>query len=169
MKETKIIIGNDHGGYDLKVAIVKYLGEKGYTIEDIGSHSDKIVRYPYYAAKVAHAVAQDSDYRGILICSTGIGMCIVANKFKGIRAALCSSSYQGKMTSAHNKSNILCLGGRCIGSFEAIDIVDAWLNTRYMGGRHDISLDLIGKAEDTNFSELQWNPGIPVVDEGKSN
>lgn len=169
MKENKIIIGNDHGGYDLKVAIVKHLEEKGYTIEDIGAHSDKIVRYPYYAAKVARTVAQDSDYRGILICSTGIGMCIVANKFKGIRAALCSSSYQGKMTSAHNKSNILCLGGRCIGSFEAIDIVDAWLNTRYMGGRHDISLGLIEKAENTNFSEVQWNPDIPAIDVGKSN
>lgn len=164
MNKTKIIIGNDHGGYDLKLAIMKHLKEQGNAVEDIGCHSDEIVRYPYYAAKVAHTIAHNSDYRGILICSTGIGMCIVANKFKGIRAALCSSSYQGKMTAAHNKSNILCLGGRCIGSFEAIDIVDTWLNTTYMGGRHDISLDLIERAEDINFSELLWDPGIPLFD-----
>jgi len=160
MKTTKIIIGNDHGGYALKVVVIKHLEEQGYAVEDVGSHSEEIVRYPYYAAKVARLVTQYVDCRGILICSTGIGMCIIANKFKGIRAALCNSTYQGKMTSAHNKSNILCLGGRCIGAFEAIDIVDAWLNTPYEGGRHDISLGLIQKAEDINFSEDQWNPGM---------
>lgn len=164
MKVKKIIIGNDHGGYDLKKVIVKHLEQTGYTVEDVGSHSDAIVRYPYYAASVARAVAQNpGNYKGILICSTGIGMCILANKFRGIRAALCNTSYQGKMTSAHNNSNILCLGGRCIGTFEAIDIVDAWLNTPYEGGRHDISLGLIKNAEDTNFSDEQWHPDIPDI------
>lgn len=168
MNRTKIIIGNDHGGYDLKMALIEHLKEQGYAVEDIGSHSDEIVRYPYYAAKVARTVSQaPDDYRGILICSTGIGMCIVANKFKGIRAALCSSSYQGKMTSAHNRSNVLCLGGRCIGSFEAADIVDAWLATRYMGGRHDISLGLIDNVEDTNFTTDQWDPDFPSPADGR--
>ncbi|SEL84127.1 ribose 5-phosphate isomerase B [Parapedobacter koreensis] len=161
MKTTKIIIGNDHGGYDLKLALINHLQQQGYPVEDIGSHSGELVRYPYYAATVAREVVENPDCRGILICSTGIGMCIIANKFKGIRAALCNSSYQGKMTSAHNNSNILCLGGRCIGAFEAIDIVDMWLNTPYEGGRHDISLGLIEQAEAVNFADEQWDPEIP--------
>lgn len=158
MKKDKILIGNDHGGYTLKLALVKYLKEKGYEVEDIGSNSEEIVRYPYYAAKVASEVAEGKAARGILICSTGIGMSIIANKFKGIRAALCSSSYQGKMTSAHNNSNILCLGGQCTGANEAADIVDNWLNTPYEGGRHDISLGLIEAAEKINFSSSRWTP-----------
>ena len=161
MEEKKILIGNDHGGYELKTIISKYLKEKGFEVEDVGSYSNEIVRYPYYAAKVANAVSEDESLRGILICSTGIGMSIIANKYKGVRAALCYSTYQGKMTSAHNNSNVICLGGKCIGSNEAIDIVEAWLSSKYEGGRHDISLDLIEKAETTNFSEIKWDPKIP--------
>ena len=159
----KIIIGNDHGGYDLKLQLVEHLTSRGYTVEDIGSHSTKIVRYPYYASKVARTVGANPDYRGILICSTGIGMSIIDNKYKGVRAALCYSSYQGKMTSAHNNSNIICLGGRCIGPFEAIDIVDAWLTTEFEGGRHNISLDLISQAEEVNFNGSSWSPEIPDI------
>lgn len=155
------MIGNDHGGYDLKKALADHLKERDYLIEDIGSHSSEIVRYPYYASRVAVAVANGSADRGILICSTGIGMSIIANKYKGIRAALCFSSYQGKMTSAHNRSNILCLGGKCIGPLEAIDIVEHWLSTPYEGGRHDISLGLIDEAEAINFSERIWEPSNP--------
>ena len=161
MEEKVIIIGNDHGGYDLKLALVNHLREKGYQVEDIGSHSKDIVRYPYYAAIVANAVLSGKAWRGILVCSTGIGMCMIANKYKGIRAALCYSSFQGKMTSAHNNSNILCLGGRCIGDLEALDIVDNWLNTEFEGGRHNISLGLIKDAEEVNFSGNFWNPAIP--------
>lgn len=157
----KIIFGNDHGGYELKVFLTDYLKQQVYQVEDVGSFSEEIVRYPYYAAKVAGKVAADPEYRGILICSTGIGMSIIANKFRGIRAALCTTSYQAGMTSAHNHSNILCLGGKCIGRFEAIDIVENWLNTPYEGGRHDISLSLINRAETTNFASAQWNPDIP--------
>ena len=163
MEKEKILIGNDHGGYELKTALVNHLKEKGYEVEDIGSHSKEIVRYPYYASKVAKEVSSKKDVRGILICSTGIGMSIIANKYKGVRAALCYSSYQGKMTSAHNKSNILCLGGRCIGTFEAIDIIDQWLETKYEGGRHDISLGLIEDAEKENFSGGMWNPEISEI------
>jgi len=163
MDKKTIIIGNDHGGYDLKVALVNYLREKGYQVEDIGSHSKEIVRYPYYASIVANAVSSGKAWRGMLVCSTGIGMCIIANKYKGIRAALCYSSYQGKMTSAHNNSNVLCLGGRCIGDFEAMAIVDNWLNTEYEGGRHNISLGLIEQAEESNFSGNTWSPDIPEI------
>jgi ribose 5-phosphate isomerase B len=160
MEKRKIIIGNDHGGYQLKKALVSYLKEKGYEVSDVGSHSEEIVRYPYYASRVATAVAAGEAYRGILICSTGIGMSIIANKYKGIRAAVCSSSYQGKMTAAHNNSNILCLGGQVTGTLEAKDILDNWLNTPYEGGRHDISLGLISDAEQANFSGSCWNPEI---------
>ncbi len=161
----KIIIGNDHGGYALKAALVTRLREQGYEVEDIGCHSEDIARYPYYAAKVVKAVLQNSENRGILLCSTGIGMSIIANKYKGIRAALCYSSYQAKMTSAHNKSNILCLGGRCIGLFEALDIVENWLTTPYEGGRHAISLGLIENAENVNFSAEQWTPDEPAPEQ----
>ncbi len=156
MTKPKIFIGNDHGGYTLKAALVKYLLEKGYEVENFGCNSEEIVRYPYYAAKVANAVLTHENAKGILLCSTGIGMSIIANKFKGIRAALCYSSYQAKMTSAHNNSNILCLGGRCVGVFEACDMLEQWLETPYEGGRHDISLGLINEVEDVNFSDGQW-------------
>lgn len=161
MSENTIMIGNDHGGYDMKIFLKEYLLGKGYKVEDIGSHSREIVRYPYYASVVANAVSAGVVQRGILICSTGIGMSIIANKYKGVRAALCFSTYQAKMTSAHNNSNILCLGGRCIGVFEAKDMVDAWLETKYEGGRHDISLDLIRSAEQINLSGNHWEPVIP--------
>ncbi len=160
MNEKTIMIGNDHGGYGLKLPLLKHLVEKGYTIKDMGCNSEDIVRYPYYASMVAKGVSSGEAARGILICSTGIGMSIIANKFKGIRAALCSTSYQGKMTAAHNNTNILCLGGRCIGSFEAIDIVDHWLDTAYEGGRHDISLNLIKEVENIHFSSDLWNPEV---------
>lgn len=156
MNENRIFIGNDHGGYELKMALVSHLKKSGYVIEDVGSPSREIVRYPHYASKVASAVATNKEIRGILICSTGIGMSIIANKYKGVRAALCYSTYQAKMTASHNNSNILCLGGQCIGAGEAFDIVDQWLHTKYEGGRHDISLALIDEAEKINFSGEIW-------------
>lgn len=159
--DKRIIIGNDHGGYSLKTKLVKHLKKIGYSVIDIGSDSEEIVRYPYFASKVATAVSSGTVPRGILICSTGIGMSIIANKYRGVRAALCYSSYQGKMTAAHNNSNIVCLGGCCIGHFEAFDIIDQWLSTPYEGGRHDISLGLIEEAEDVNFSDSQWDPVTP--------
>jgi len=149
MNSDVIWIGNDHGGYGLKLCILRYFEEKGIPYFDVGSNSTEIVRYPHYAARVASAVASGKVKRGILICSTGIGMSIFANRFKGVRASLCTSTYMGKMTRAHNDSNILCLGGKITGELEALDILQAWLSTEYEGGRHDISLGLIKKAENT--------------------
>jgi ribose 5-phosphate isomerase B len=148
MDKNEIWLGNDHGGYELKCQIIEHLSKKNIRFRDVGSHSTDIVRYPYYAAEVAKAVSCGTVCKGLLICSTGIGMSIIANKFKGIRASLCTSTYMGKMTRAHNNSNILCLGGKITGAIEALDIVDAWLATEYEGGRHDISLGLIGQAEE---------------------
>lgn len=149
-------IGNDHGGYELKLKILEYFEQHGIPYRDIGCHSTNIVRYPYYAAKVAAAVSSGEADRGILICSTGIGMSIVANKFKGVRASLCTDTYCGKMTRAHNNSNILCLGGKITGVFEALDILEQWLNREYEGGRHSISLEIIDEIEAENFNENSW-------------
>jgi ribose 5-phosphate isomerase B len=147
MDRKTIWIGNDHGGYELKLQIIEYFKAKGILYHDVGSDSTDIVRYPYYAAKVAEAVGKGEAERGILICSTGIGMSIVANKFQNVRASLCTSTYMGRITRAHNNSNLLCLGGKITGTLEALDILEAWLNTGYDGGRHDISLGLIAEAE----------------------
>jgi ribose 5-phosphate isomerase B len=144
----RIIIGNDHGGYEAKLAVVEHLRGRGIAVENAGSDSTEIVRYPHYARTVAGAVARGEYERGILICSTGIGMSIAANKIKGIRASLCTSHYAGMMTRQHNDSNVLCLGGKTTGAFELLHILDAWLDEAYIGGRHDISLGLIGELED---------------------
>jgi len=162
MKDDAIWIGNDHGGYDLALQVIEHLKKLGTPAHHVGAYSTDIVRYPYFAAKVAGAVSKGEIQRGILICSTGIGMSIIANRFKGVRASLCTSTYMGKMTRAHNNSNILCLGGRITGVFEALDILDAWLSAPYEGGRHDISLGLIAEAEKSLCSESEWVPGGPM-------
>ena len=154
----KIWIGNDHGGYELKRKIIDFLVERGLAVEDVGSGSGEISRYPHFAARVAKAVSDGEARRGILICSTGIGMSIIANKFEGVRAALCTSTYMGRLTRAHNDSNILCLGGKITGEFEALDILEAWLATEYEGGRHDISLGLIAQAEEALSENSAWQP-----------
>lgn len=157
MNEDSIWIGNDHGGYDLKQHICQYLKDKHIPYKDVGSNSTVIVRYPYFAAKVAKAVSTCEAKRGILICSTGIGMSILANKFKGVRASLCTSTYMGKVTRAHNNSNLLCLGGKITGVLEALDILDAWLSTEYEGGRHDISLGLLEEVESKLCNNEEFN------------
>jgi ribose 5-phosphate isomerase B len=143
----KIWIGNDHGGFELKMQIVEHLECRGIGVHDLGCHSTEIVRYPHYAQQVAAAIGSGEADRGILICSTGIGMSIIANRYRGVRASLCTSTYMGRMTRAHNDSNVLCLGGKITGVFEAIDILDTWLATEFEGGRHCISLGLIAEAE----------------------
>lgn len=158
MNNDEIWIGNDHGGYDLKLQVVEHLKKKGVAYHDAGTHSTEIVRYPYFAAEVAGAVAEGRAARGILICSTGIGMSILANRFKGVRASLCTSTFMGKMTRAHNDSNVLCLGGKITGVFEALDILEAWLTTEYEGGRHAISLGLIAEAEQAIGTPAGWHP-----------
>jgi ribose 5-phosphate isomerase B len=143
----RIIIGNDHGGYETKLELVRHLSDRGIEVVDAGCDSAEIVRYPHYARKVAGAVARGEFERGILICSTGIGMSIAANRFPGVRAALCTSTYMARMTRQHNNSNVLCLGGKITGIYEILDIVDTWLESEYAGGRHDISLGLIAGLE----------------------
>ena len=143
----RIIIGNDHGGYEAKLEVVRHLQAQGIEVVDVGTASTEIVRYPDFARKVAGAVARGEFERGILICSTGIGMSIAANKIKGIRAALCTDGTMARMTRQHNDSNVLCLGGKITGVFEWLDIVDIWLAEKFIGGRHALSLEILAQQE----------------------
>src|SRR5882757_9638927 len=166
-EETAIWIGSDHGGFELKSLIAEHLAKKGIAVHDVGCHSEEIVRYPYYAAQVAEAIVKKEAGRGILICSTGIGMSIIANKYKGVRASLCTSVHMGKMTRAHNDSNLLCLGGKITGAPEALEILDAWLETPFDGERHQISLGLIRDAESAIASRGVWEPADSMDDSKK--
>jgi ribose 5-phosphate isomerase B len=139
----KIVIASDHAGFDLKSEVVAHLKSKNINVLDLGPDTEKVsVDYPDYAKKVAEAVLAE-DCLGILICGTGIGMSISANKFKGIRAALVGDTYSAKMTKRHNNANIICMGSRVIGTGLAIDMVDTWLNESFEGGRHQARLSKI--------------------------
>jgi len=133
---VKLVIGSDHGGYNLKEKVKKILSAAQHEVEDVGTFNEDSCDYPDYAEKVAQTVASGRADRGILICGTGIGMSISANKVKGIRAALCTDTYMARMSRAHNDANILVLGGRVLGPGLAEDIVNIWLTTAFEGGRH---------------------------------
>lgn len=153
----KIAIGCDHGGYQLKETIKKYLEEKKIMIEDFGTYSRESVHFPQYAFKVGNAVASGDFHLGILCCGTGIGMSIAANKIKGIRAAVISDCFSAKATREHNDSNVLCLGERVIGEGLALLIVDAWLNAKFQGGRHQERIDQVVLIEENLFeTKVQW-------------
>ncbi len=139
---NSIIIGSDHGGYKLKTEIIKHLEALGYEIKDLGCYSTDSCDYPIIAKSVAEKVLEDYS-RGILICGTGIGVSIAANRYKGIRASHCTDTFTARMTRMHNDSNILCLGERITGVGLALDIVDIWLNTDFEGGRHQKRIDMI--------------------------
>ena len=144
----KISMGCDHGGLELKETIKAHLLERGFEVEDFGTYSKDSCDYPDFARPAAEAVASGACERGILVCTTGIGVSITANKVKGVRCALLSDLMSAKMTRQHNDSNVLCLGGRVIGEFQAIDTLDAWLSNEYIGGRHAISLGLLQEIEE---------------------
>jgi len=143
MTEKRIVIGCDHGGLNLKNKVIEHLKELSYEVEDVGTYTFDSCDYPIYAKKVAHKVADGEYEKGIIICGTGIGVSIVANKVKGIRASLCGDTFSAKATRQHNNSNILCMGERVIGQGLALDIVDIWLTTEYEGGRHQKRIDMM--------------------------
>ena len=124
-------IGSDHGGFDLKQEIIKHLEERGLEFKDYGCYDDKSCDYPEFGKKVAHAVADGECEKGIIICGTGIGISITANKVKGIRAALCTNCFEAEATRQHNDANVLALGGRVVGAGLAIKIVDTFLDTPF--------------------------------------
>ncbi len=142
-----IAVGSDHGGYALKQQILRYLKENGFEYKDYGCFSEQSVDYPDFALPVAEAVAGGEAERGILVCGTGIGVSIAANKVPGVRAALCHDCFSAKATREHNDSNVLTMGERVIGSGLALEIVDIWLHTPYAGGRHQARIDKIAAIE----------------------
>ncbi len=144
----KICIASDHGGYALKQAIIAHLKSEGIVLEDLGCKSETSVDYPDYAALVAKEVSDGMANMGILVCGTGIGMAITANKFKGVRAAAISDLYSAKMSREHNDLNVLCLGGRVIDPGLAIEIVKIFLNTPFAGDRHLARIQKIKKLEE---------------------
>lgn len=131
-----IAVGSDHAGYELKEKVLLYLKKLNFKVKDFGCYDDSRVDYPDYAIKVANSVVSGENKLGIIICGTGIGISITANKIKGIRAALCCSEYMAKMARQHNDANILAMGGRTTTPEEAEKMVAAFLNTEFEGGRH---------------------------------
>ena len=137
MKIEKIVIGSDHAGYDLKLKVIDKLESKGIMVKDVGTYSTDSCDYPTYADAVCKAIQLGEFEMGILICGTGIGMSIAANKHAGIRAACCSDIYSAKLTRQHNNANVLCFGARVIGDEIAYELVDTFINTDFLGGeRH---------------------------------
>jgi ribose 5-phosphate isomerase B len=147
----KIALASDHAGYDLKTGIADHLRTKGLAFEDFGCGPGESVDYVDYGAKAARAVVSGACDRAILVCGTGLGMAIVANKFKGLRATPCPGEYQAEVSRAHNDSNCLTLGGRTHTIDLALRIVRIWLETPYEGGRHARRVQKIRELEDENF------------------
>ena len=144
----KIVIASDHGGLATKSALVAAMKSSGLSVEDLGTMTDESVDYPDFAALVASAVARGEADRGILVCGTGIGISIAANKFPGVRAAVIHDEFTARMSKQHNNANIIALGGRVLTPEQACKLVDIWLTTAYEGGRHQGRLDKITRLEE---------------------
>ena len=145
----RIAVGSDHAGYRLKGEIVKFLLDQGIECDDVGAHDEHSSDYPDFARAVAEAVARESCDLGVLVCGTGIGMAITANKVPGVRAAVCSETFSARMSRQHNDANVLCVGARVVGSGLALDIVDAFVGAQFEAGRHQRRVDKIMLVERT--------------------
>ena len=143
----KVIIASDHAGLELRRELIQALASLGAEVEDLGPATAESVDYPDYARQVARAVGEGRAERGVLVCGTGMGMAITANKYPGIRAALCTDEFVARMSRAHNDANVLCLGQRVVGAGLARSILEAFLHTPFEGGRHQRRLDKIREAE----------------------
>lgn len=143
----KIAIGGDHPAFELKKAVIAHLTDKGIEVTDHGAYSKESTHYPIYGQRVAKAVTSGEADFGILICGTGIGIGLAANKVKGIRAAMVSDTYSARMARAHNNANILTFGARVVGEGLALDLVDAFLEQPFDGGRHQTRVDMISQIE----------------------
>ncbi len=147
----KLAIASDHAGLTLKTEVVSYLKQKKVDVLDLGVNESISVDYPDFAEKVASHVSEKKVDAGILICGTGVGMCITANKFKGVRAAVVSDVFSAKMSREHNDANVLCFGTRVVNEAKAKEIVDAWLGAKFEGGRHQGRVGKISELEKKNF------------------
>lgn len=155
--QSPIYVGCDDSGFEAKQTVLRVLKELDLPFVDCGS-GEEPSRYPWYAAKVASAVSEGTAAFGILICGSGIGMSIAANKLPGVRAAAVSDVYGARLTRRHNDSNVLCLGGRLLGPWQIAQIVRTWLTTAYDGGHHDGSLELIRQMEAVTMTGARWCP-----------
>lgn len=144
----RIVIASDHAGYPLKEEVIRFLREKDYDLVDLGVYEPAAIDYPDQAEKLAKAVAQGEAEQGIIICGTGIGVSIAANKVRGIRCALCHDVFSATMARQHNDCNVLALGARVVGSGHALAIVEAYLGARFLGGRHQTRVEKIGRLEE---------------------
>jgi len=152
MKQEAIIIGSDHAAYQMKETIKSYLENEGFTVEDAGAMGTDSVDYPDFGIKVASTISSGKYKRGILMCGTGLGMSMVANRLPCVRAALCGDIFSAVMSRQHNDANILVLGGRVIGDVLAKEIVKAWLKTEFEAGRHKNRLDKFDRIDFTRCS-----------------
>lgn len=143
-----LLIASDHGGLELKNRLIDFLRKRGIEVRDLGTDNGDSVDYPDFGVKVAETVASGKADKGILICGTGIGMSIVANKFPGIRAALIWDEFTARMSKEHNDANVIVLGGRTVDGDKACEMVGIWLDTDFAGGRHQQRLDKIARIED---------------------
>ena len=141
----KIAVGSDHAGFSLKQEMVAWLEEQGHQVEDLGPFDESSCDYPIYAQAVAQEILAGNAERGLLVCGTGIGMALAANRFKGIRAVNCNDLFCARLSREHNNSNILTLGARVIAPALAKAIAEIWLTTQYQGGRHQDRLDLMDR------------------------
>jgi ribose 5-phosphate isomerase B len=146
--KKRIIIGADHGGYLLKEKVVSYLMKKGFLVKDVGTFSLESCDYPLIGYKVAEEISLGKFKKGILICKTGVGQSIVANKLKGVRAALCNNTVAAEFSRRHNDSNVLVLGSRFVSMDKAKKLLDIWLNTEFEGGRHLRRINQIKNIEE---------------------
>jgi len=146
----KLIIASDHAGLELRRELVALLKERGLEFDDVGPTSHESVDYPDFAGQVARAVSEGRYPFGILVCGTGIGMSIVANKYRGVRAALCGTEFEARMARAHNDANVLCVGQRVVGAGVARGVLETFLDTPFEGGRHQKRVDKIREAESEN-------------------
>ncbi|MBF0100737.1 MAG: ribose 5-phosphate isomerase B [Desulfobacterales bacterium] len=140
--KSSIVIGCDHAAYKLKEAIKFYLNSRGYKVDDVGTNSENSVHYPEFAIEVAKLISKGQYGRGILLCGTGLGMSMVANRFKKVRAALCHDIFSARLSRLHNNANVLVMGSRVIGEGLALEIVATWLETPFEGERHQVRIDM---------------------------
>ena len=145
--KPRIVVGSDHAGFRAKETIKKYLEGAGYPVEDVGTHSEESVDYPDYAKAVGERVAAGNDSLGVVVCGTGIGVSIAANKVEGIRAALAHDSLTARRAREHNDANVIALGGKVVGEDEAIAIVQEFLGAQFAGGRHQRRVDKITEMD----------------------
>lgn len=145
MGNEKIAIGCDHAGFDLKNAVIEYLETNNIEYKDFGTYSKESCNYPEIAKIVASQIVEKKFTKGILLCGTGQGMAITANRLKGIRAVVINDIFSAKASRTHNDANILCLGERVLGKGLALELVDSWLNTKFEGGRHQVRVDMMDK------------------------